>query len=484
MNVDFIWHWMRRRWVLLAIVGLLILVVSKFFYSLWRFDLPLGYDPGMYRYLFIKYSEALRSFSLPELRPWAQEYPAALYIITSPFIAFGVPVDWFLGWIWSVMTIALLCAYAVIFAKREGKAVGIVMLLLGLLSIAYFDGFAQMYWKTYVALLFMILAFHFFEKKSPWMVLFGALTIMTHNQTGLIFALALITWWIVRVPKQWRDPLFRKLTLAFAVVALLGFIWYLPNWERVFWSPFKSIFLLRGDAAPGGHFPPANFYIKHGGILLAIGIAGWLMRFRKEKNSVWILAPLICSLFIIFKLVFYRRFYLQFDFFLLPFAAIALVHLWGKKKRNIIRIIIVVLIVVQAGMSVTQMLRWDLKFSSTELEDIKSIPQYIEDDASIIALENFSAVWLLGWLPDYYTGGPGLFDFPEWDYKDWEYFLLGSHDDRVRLISRIEQRPLYFMSSTLFHRYYGKRIREFLADDCFEKVEGAPLYKVVCDGSW
>ncbi|MBU0766248.1 hypothetical protein KKF55_00465 [Patescibacteria group bacterium] len=435
----------------------------------------------MYRYLFVKYADALKSFSLPELRPWAQEYPYGLYLLSSPFIVLGVPVDWFLGWIWSVMAITLISIYAFIFTKREGKAVGVMILLLGLISIAYFDGFAQMYWKTYAALLFLILTFHFFEKKSPWMVLFGALTIMTHNQTGVILALVLISWWLVRVPKQWRDPVFRKWTLAFVGIALLGLVWYIPHWERVFWSPFKSIFLLRGDAAPGGHFPPAIFYIKNGGILLALGIAGWVIRFKKEDFSVWILAPLICALFIVFKLVFYRRFFLQLDFFLLPFAAIALVNFWRIRKNNlVVRLIIIALVVVQAGLSIPQMLRWELNFSTEELKAIESIPKFVEEDASIVALENFSAVWLLGWLPDYYTGGPGLFDFPAWDYSDWEYLLFGTHDDRVRLISSVQQRPLYFMTSTLFHRHYGKSIQPFLEDECFEKVEGAPLYKVVC----
>ncbi|MBU2213682.1 hypothetical protein KKC44_04125 [Patescibacteria group bacterium] len=481
MNVDFIWHWIRRHSVSLVIVVLLVLLAAKFFYTLWRFDLPLGYDPGMYRYLFIKYADALKSLSLPELRPWAQEYPYGLYLISSPLIALGLPVDWLLGWMWSVMAIALLAVYAFIFAKREGKAVGVVMLLLGFTSIAYYDGFAQMYWKTYAALLFLILAFHFFEKKSPWMVLFGALTIMTHNQTGLILALALIVWWLVLLPREWNDPLFRKWTLAFAGIALLGLVWYIPHWERVFWSPFKSIFLLRGDDAPGGHFPAMTFYIKYGGILLALGITGWLMRFRQERFSVWIIAPLVCAVFIIFKLVFYRRFFLQLDFFLLPFAAIALVNIWGNIRSNIIvRSVLVILVAAQAALSVPQMLRWELEFSTEELIAIESIPEYVEEDASIIALENFAAVWLLGWLPGYHTGGPGLFDFPAWEYGDWEDFFFKTHEDRLRLLSSVKERPLYLMTSTLFYRHYGKSIRPFLEDGCFEKVEGAPLYRVVC----
>ena len=196
----------QERQYVIALIILLALLLAKFLYPLFLFDLPLGYDPGMYRYLFVKYAEV--SPSLPELRPWAQEYPYGLFLISSILIKLGVPVSWFLGWIWSVFAVSVLAVFAWIFAKREGKAVGVLILLAGLLSIAYFDGFAQMYWKTYLALLFLIFTFHFFEKKSLWMIPFGALTILSHNQTGLILGLTLIVWWFVHLPTDWKDNSF------------------------------------------------------------------------------------------------------------------------------------------------------------------------------------------------------------------------------------------------------------------------------------
>ncbi|MDP7454775.1 MAG: hypothetical protein QF809_04545, partial [Candidatus Peribacteraceae bacterium] len=82
--------------------------------------------------------------------------------------------------------------------------------------------------------------------------------------------------------------------------------------------------------------------------------------------------------------------------------------------------------------------------------------------AKIIALENNAAVWLLGWLPEYYTGGPGLFDFPPWTYAQWESFLYGSNQDRYKMISSIHERPLYLMTSDLFYSYYGDHVKGFL----------------------
>jgi len=130
--------------------------------------------------------------------------------------------------------------------------------------------------------------------------------------------------------------------------------------------------------------------------------------------------------------------------------------------------------------AVPLMLERQPRFTVAELNEIQSIPEYIEDNAKIIALDNNTAVWLLGWLPDYYTGGPGLFDFPSWTYEQWEKFLYGPRGERLTLLLDLQERPLYFMTSALFYNHYGDHVKPFLADPCFEQVEGTPLLKVVC----
>jgi len=476
-----LWEWSKAHCLLLASIVLLILLAAKFFYPVFAFDLPLGYDPGMYRYLFIKYADAWPPFVLPELRPWAQEYPYGIFIFSSMLMKVGVPVDWFMGWLWSAMAVLLIGTLGWIMSKREGREVGILVLLFGLLSLAFFDGFAAMYWKTFFAMFFLILTFHFFDKKSPWMIIFGALTILSHNQTGLILALAIAGWWFLRLPVRWREPSFRKLTVAFALIALLGLAWYAPIWFRAFWAPFKSVLLLRGEDAPGGGFPETMFYVRHGWVLLVFGVGGFVWSFRKERFSVWQLAVLVCAAFVLFKLVFYRRFFLQLDFFLIPFAAVALRDAWVRWREIVLRTVLCSLLLWQVYASYPQMMRWKPGFRTDVLRSIQSIPQYVEENATVIALDNISAVWLLGWLPQYFTGGPGLFDFPKWKYEDWETFLYGTDEERKEMLKAIKKRPIYFMTSPLFYRHYGDFIKGFLADPCFVHIEGAPLMKVVCD---
>ncbi|PIR49134.1 hypothetical protein COU80_00065 [Candidatus Peregrinibacteria bacterium CG10_big_fil_rev_8_21_14_0_10_55_24] len=472
--------WVKKHSVALIVGALILLLAAKFLYPVVRFGLPLGFDPGIYRYLFLRYAEAWPPFVLPELRPWAQEYPYGLFIVSSYLLKLSIPVDWFLGWIWSAMAVLLISVFGMVMAQREDRTIGVLTLLMGLLSLAYYDGFAAMYWKTFFSLVFLVLTLSAFEKKSLWIVPLGAMTILSHNQTGLILALVLAAWWVLHLPTQWRNPSFRRLTILFVLIALLGLIWYAPIWFRAFWAPLKSILLLRGEDAPGGVFPDAILYVRNGWVLLALGMGGFAWSFRRERFSVWQLSVLVCAVFVLFKLVFYRRFFLQLDFFLLPFAAMGLRDTWIYIAPRFLRVLLVALILWQGWLSVTWMLRWEPGTSVEALQSIQALPAAIESDAAVIALENQMAVRLLGWLPEHQTGGPGLFDYPPWTYDDWEQFLYGSHDERLDLLSALQERPLYFMTSPLFYEYYGEYVKAFLADPCFEHVKNAPLLRVTC----
>ncbi|MBI2523749.1 hypothetical protein HYW11_00830 [Candidatus Peregrinibacteria bacterium] len=158
--------WVRGNAISVALgIGLLLLFL-KFFWPLFYFNLPLGYDAGIYRYLFLQYGEAFPPFTFPDLPPWAREHPPGLFLFSSLLLHLGVPVDWLVGWMWNLFPILLAVCFSVVAWRKWGRAVGIVTLLLFAFAPAYYDGFAAMYWKTFAALLWMVLSFSFLER-SP-----------------------------------------------------------------------------------------------------------------------------------------------------------------------------------------------------------------------------------------------------------------------------------------------------------------------------
>jgi hypothetical protein len=468
----------RRDPVVLAAACLTVLLLAKFLLPLVRFSYPLGYDAGMYRYLFLAYEPYWPPFTLPTLPPWALEHPVGLFILTTPLLKLGLPVDWLIGWIWNLMPVALALVLAWVTSKRYERDIFPWVLAAALCSAAYFDGFAAMYWKTYAALLFMILAMHFVGRLSPWALPFALLTFVTHHQTGLILGLALGSWWLVSIPTHWRKTRWRWGTLLVVAVAGLSLLFYLPHWDRAVMGPLLSILSLQGDAAPAGAFPEAAFYVGKAGLLLALGLGGLAWSLRKERGSVWQMSVLWCAVFILFKLVFYRRFFLQLDFFLLPFAALAARDLWKTLGPGARRYVVPVLLAAQAVVSfrvaqVRQPVAPDATF-----EQVIALRESVPPDAFVLGLENQSAVVLRGWLPDHGVGGPGLFDFP-WTYAQWETFLLGSQVDRANLAARLPASS-YVYASDYFMRYYAGHADAFLRDPCFEKAGPRGLHRVVC----
>lgn len=473
---------LRDHWLPVLYSALALLLCVKFFYSYFRYDVPLGYDTGMYRYLFLKYAESLRSFSLPTLASWAQEYPPGLFILLSPLTYIGISVDSLIGWMWNAMPIALLFITAWVIARREGGQTAAALLLTGLLSIPFYDGFFAMYYKVLVSLVFLVLTFHFVERMSPWFLCTAFMTVITHQQTGLILVLSLGPWWLLSLRNRWNEARFRRMTIALLSTAVIAMLWYIPQWERAIWSPLKSILLLRGDLAPAGAFPEAVFYLRSETVLLLLGLLGFIRSFRREQGSLWQLSVIVCLLFILLRLVFYRRFFLHLDFFLMPFAASALVWLATTFREHWMRAFLILFLLSQAYMSVRVLQMRKPLFSLSQVRQIAALRTVVPPDATVIAMENISGTWLRGWLPNAQVGAPGLFDIPGWSYDEWELFIDGTHEQRDALL-RTLQGEVFFLVTDPFTRYYGNRVAGIFTDPCLELVEGAPLLHSRCSQS-
>ncbi len=467
-----------------AMIGLLI----KFLWPLFVFDVPLGYDPGFYRYLFVHHAEALPPFVLPDLAPWARGHPLGLFFFSSLLLKAGLPVDWLIGWMWNLVPVILAAIYAWIIRRRYGLTVGVLTLLAALLSIAFFDGFAAMYWKTYAALFWMILTFAALEHRSWWSVPLGILTVATHHQTGLLFGLVFGTWIILssiamRMEKE-RRPVGRLYTMRQSVmmvvvglcIVLIGAATYAPIWQDAVLVHIPA--LLDRSVAAAGSFPPPLFYLQTSGVLLLLGIIGFVGDVRRERWTVWQLAFLWSAVFVCLRLLFYRRFLLQLDFFLLPFVAIGIRDLWVRYQRRAVRVCLIAALVAQGMVMVLVVRTRGPIVDAQTFAAIERLPSLLPADALVLSLENQSVVVLRGWLPYHRVGGPGLFD-ASWSYAEWEKFLLGTDAERQAFLRALPV-STYLFVSPFFRSYYGDRAVSLLHDPCLVPSVEPLLLRVEC----
>ncbi len=468
----------HKRFPLIACAVLVALLLAKFFLPAFLYGVPLGYDAGMYRYLFLRYAENWPPYALPALEPWAKAHPIGLFLLASPFLRVGLPVDWLTGWVWNLFPVALACVLAWVTSRKHDKLTGALVLVAALASVAYFDGFAAMYWKTYVSLFFVVLAFHFLERFSPWALPFAFLALITHHQTGLLFGLAVACWWATLIHTHWRKRSWQVGTAAVALIALASLLFYLPVWQEAVRAPLLSIFLLRGDTAPGGSFPPLSYFLRVSCLLFALGVAGFALSFRKERGTLWQWSVAWAAIFVFFKLVFYRRFFLQLDFFLLPFAALAMRQLWLWLRGKSMQVFLPIVVILQIGLSFWLAAKREPAVPAQTFTAARAIESQVPSDALVVALENQSAWLVRGYLPHHRVENPGVFD-SAWNYDQWKAFLLGTFAERKAFLATLKS-PVYLFVTPFFREYYKQSADAFLSDPCFAQTDTPWLIRSIC----
>ena len=473
---------MRSRFIAAekgALVVIVIALLAKFFWPLVHFGWPLGYDAGIYRYLFTQHATGFPPFWIGDIEAWARSQPPGLFFFTTILLRFGVPVDWLIGWVWNLFPVVLAGTLAWIMSKREGKEVGMLVIVSAFLSIAYYDGFAAMYWKTYASLFFCVLAFYSLEKRSLWAILFGSLVIMTHHQTGLLFGAAVATWWFTGMLRSKSGADRRQWMMMLGIgtgILAIGLLTYLPVWQSAIAD--NLALLLNSSGAHSGNFPPPEFYLRWEAILLLFAAYGFLISFRRESGSLWQCAVLWAVIFISLHLLFYRRFFLQLDFFLLPFAASGIHDLWKRARYPALKIIIILLLVAQAALTLSVLpLRTPYVDTETFAAALR-LKSELPVNATIIVPENVSAVVVRGWAPDARVVAPGIFE-SLWSYDQWKSFILGTHKDRLSLLKSLQPPTVLFVAPA-FRSFYGPAAEPFLADSCFQKTDDPFLLRVTC----
>jgi hypothetical protein len=283
------------------------------------------------------------------------------------------------------------------------------------------------------------------------------------------------SWVITGVRSGISSPQFRIATLLSASILVLGLLSYLPVWRESIVGNVQA--MLQKPAQPGS-FPPLSIIVPSSGILLALGAVGFAWSFRQENLGPFHLAVLWSAVFVLAKLFFHRRFFLQLDFFLLPFAALGLSHLWQLQRTGIGRGVIVLLIALQSLASASVITQSRTGIPSETFSAIRELPQHLPEEALVLSLEPNSAPLLLGWLPNQHVTGPGVFSSP-WDYEGWKKFLLGTSAERAALLLKLP-RPIFLFASPFFFEYYGEQAANVVSDPCVEHTQHPMLLRVAC----
>ena len=415
-------------------------------------SVPLGYDPGIYKYGIEQGLEKQDRWILS-----GGMEPGFLYLmeIFKPFLSSSlILIELF------IFFSALLGLSIYLFTKELiNKEAAIFSTLVYALSIVQFKTFWYLYYKNVIGLILMISSLYFLTKyekldKKLFLTLFiitSGLLLSIHRPTFYIFGLSYLFYAFIN-PYSISHKIynFKKLKLNIisgVLIILLGFSFYIGKFLPAITSILPSV--AKGFISPGespGTF--MNFFSYQFSILfyLPISLLG-LFYFLKKKNFNMLAIWAIINLSIVyFQFFFFNRFIIHLD--------IALIILSGagfsiiKQNKKMLPLIILLTLFISGGIIAFNESKNSKPLISEEtLSLIEKIPEVTEDKAKILVISSEYSPWVKGY--SYRTTiAPGLFDENKWDETQWNKFLSLTDKTQTKEMLSIYEKPIYMFAGT------------------------------------
>ncbi len=449
-------------WPILGIAFAILLFsrIYPFFLSDW----PLGYDTGIYKWHFEEAWRIFPSFS-------TGLYPG-IFLITDLLYAIGFK-SWAVLNGWYVFFDLLIPVAIFLYCRREfGVKVAAISAFLFAVSLAQAQAYSFILYKNIVALSVMFFAFLLIEKRSYWAIPLAAYLVFLQPPDFVIFGLTIAIYFILNL----RDREKRRFILISTIIAsILGFAaFYIINPQALkeglnILINFKDV----GEVAQKeGLFMSAGNYLGLSILYIPFALFAFAYLIKNRKFNLAFSYFLVVFVFIVFKLIFYKRFLIEFDIAVITLAGLGVYLIFRKFYMSVYgKITLVLLAAAMISVNIYRTLDYKPFISNAELKDIKWVAEHTEPESVAMATTSIYSPWILG-FSNRPTIAPGMFDMNRWNFEEWMRFWTGDINDHLALWQKygdMAGRPVYL--------FYG--LQEPWPD--FAKF---PIYKRVSNFVW
>ena len=462
--------------VFLVLVAFLFALALRFL-PLTRSSIPLGYDPGFYKYTMELYASSLPGIPEAELATWVKEmYPQGLFVLSDTMhILGGTDAMNFINYLHPFFGAFLVLPLFVVTRNLFGQRVGMIASILYAVSYTQYAAFTMLYLKTLLGLLLLLFAIYALEKNRYGLMalMFAGLGIF-HRPEFLLLALVLIPCFILHRR--------RGIILAVLGTAVLIMPFWLPRWEinlavlsGVLGTALTNI--QTGEGLGGGTFFGLDTYTTMALAYLPFAVMGAIyLVIRRNWNSI-LFYFVITSIIVVCQLFFFRRFIIPLDIATVILAALGIEYTL-LHRRGITRLAGIgaaIILLVSAGiptLSIANNVR--PLINQEQLEAIEWIRENAEDDAYVLATSN-DAPWVLGWSGRRVIA-PGLFEWNVHNKDEWFGFFGTTSAEAAKGFLDVYDGTVYIYYSKTPGNYLGL---EKFQGDYFKKVydNGAVIYK-------
>jgi len=465
------------KWTLPILLGAFLFALSVRLFAQSHSSVPLGYDPGLYKYTMDLYASALPQIPEAGLASWVKEVmPQGLPVLSD---ALHVLADTdslqLIKYLFPLLGALLVFPVFIVGRNLFGPRAGLLAAVLYAASYTQFDVFAMAYFKNVLGLAFLLFSIYALEKKKYGLmaVMFAALGIF-HRPEFLLFALILIPYFIVHRRKG--------IILAVLGAAILIAAFWLPRWDAN-WTVLSgtietAITNIQGsEELGGGTFFGFATYKVVSLVYLPFALIGALFLVRRRNWNSVLFYFAISSIIVIFHLFFFRRFIIPLDICYIMLAAVGIDQTLLRRKR-ISGIVgataMLLLIVVTAIPTIDAAQDVRPRITEDQMEAVQWMAENTDEDAYVVAT-SYDAPWVLGWS-ERRVIAPGLFEWNVHNRSEWRNFLWTGDLERAQLFLDAYQGPIYIYHSQNRGNYLNLAKFENMF---FERVylKGAVVYK-------
>lgn len=404
-------------------------------------SVPLGYDPGIYKYGI--------EHGLQNLDNWILHgglEPGFIYLMN--FLHKFFSSDFLL--IYGLIFFSVSLGLSVYMVTKEyfGNKAALFALVLFAFSAVQFKAFWYLYYKNIIGMFLMLLAFLFLKKseyKNKWIwpfIITGGLLGSIHRPSFYIFGISYFIWSIVSpIGKKYNFSKLKINVLSGIGIIFITSLFYLGKFRSAWLSMFEPV--LQGYLNPGtsqGTF--INFFTFQFTILpyLVLALFGLFVLMKKKEFNILVIWTIINFAIVYFQFFFFNRFIIFLNLSFIIMAALGTKVLL-QDKNKIIKGILFILLLSAGTLAVQESINSKPLISQDELDTIKYL-QNTENDAFAMSTNSYYSPWVLGYSQRK-TIAPGLFDYDNRRLEDWQTFWTTTNLTKIQNFMSGNQEPIY-----------------------------------------
>lgn len=465
----------REQYIWWLGIGLLIAVLVRVF-PFFASSIPLGYDPWLYRSMFLAYGGLEHLGMLHTLPTWIQRMYEPLLGMRW---AIGLQVWWpwsdtVLLW-WRAVVSCLPLLGIRLIANQRGKSAGIFAVVFAVASFTQYELFWRHYRKQIFAM-FLLCVVIWWRKRAQWWQMVPLLSglILLHRPAAVLVGTTALVWWIWLWRNKWAQAT-RALRASCASAGCIAGLVMLPLRDELV-APLRWVLVWWGGSGVDGNgwwvfLSVTEYLLVARPSLLLAGVGGWHFLSRRQRwGGVLHSMSVLLLIWIGTQALFFQRMLGYLDMVVVIYAGVGSALLRTGKIWQ--KYVVIGLLLIQSGVMLYRVDRtYAPLIEQDEFAFLSQIGTHLEEDAVIVVPWINYSPRVQGWTQREVVA-PGLFDLNRWGTLDtqWETkrWSVSAEEKCARFTNdypELRNRPVYLWIGS-------KQETTDLAGWCFERLAG------------